>query len=89
MAEPPVPNRAAQGAQDVVGIVVGAVDVVRLAVAAKVDRARPFPGAEVREGPLEIGVRLKPQPAGVIGGSQNEVVSRTFCITSSSAIRVF
>jgi hypothetical protein len=48
MTKRSVPDCAAQGAKDAIGIVVGPVDVERLAVAAERDRAGPLPRAEVQ-----------------------------------------
>lgn len=56
---------AAQGAKDVSGIVVGALDVGWFPVAAERDRAGPGPRPEVLASVLEVGMRSEPKPVGV------------------------
>jgi hypothetical protein len=67
-------DRAAQGAKDVSGIVVGTLDVSWLPVASERDRAGISPGAEVRASVLEVRMRSEPnKPMRVLGCSQHEV----------------
>ena len=62
-----------EGAQDVVGVVVGAGNVGGLAVASEGDRAWSAPRSEVIACLLEVGVGGEPEPVGVVGGSKDEV----------------
>jgi len=66
------PDCALEGADDAVGVVVGAGDVGRLAVAPEGDRARTG-RPEVRAGLLQVGVGREPELAGVLGGSEHEL----------------
>lgn len=65
-------DRAPQGADHVLGVVVGSLDVARLAVAAEGNRARAAPRAEMRARGLEVGVRVEPESAGVVGRAEDE-----------------
>ena len=74
MVEGVVPDRAAEGAKDVVGIVVGTGHVAGFAVASECDRAGAGPWPEVRAGLLEVGVWSESEFLGVSGCSEHEVL---------------